>query len=410
MSLREDASYIIRQAVGSVLPGPGVSKALQEMQLPEGRLVVVAAGKAAYPMASAALKVLGNRIAEGLVVTVPGGIPAGLPIFTCMEAGHPIPDDRSFRAADTAISMVKSLTEKDAVLLLLSGGASSLFEKPAVPADALARITELLLRSGASITEMNTVRKHLSYIKGGRFALLASPATVHTLVLSDVIGNDISVIGSGPAYPDPSTSDEAIRILEKYRIEVAPEILDVILHETPKTLRNVDVKVIGDVSMLCAGARKACADLGYETVLLTDALSCEAREAGHMFADIAWTYQKVRRSLAFIAGGEPVVHVRGNGKGGRCQEMALSAAIGMENFTGTCFFSIGSDGTDGPTDAAGGIVDESVCAHIRASGLDPVRCLEWNDAYTALREAKSLIITGPTGTNVNDLSVLLIRR
>ena len=215
---------------------------------------------------------------------------------------------------------------------------------------------------------------------------------------------------SGPAWPDETTSEEALSILARDHIEPDQDTVDVIMHETPKTLNNVTLQITGDVSLLCESARRACTELGYESVLLTDALSCEAREAGTLMADIAQTYQRARHSIAFIAGGETVVHVSGTGKGGRCQEMALAAAIRLAGCRDTCFFSIGSDGTDGMTDAAGGIVDESTARLMKETGIDPGRALYRNDSYTALREVKSLVMTGPTGTNVNDLSVLLIKR
>lgn len=410
MDLRKDAALIIKKSISAVLPEPNVAKVLSDMNY-DGydRLIVISVGKAAVSMAKAAEKVLGSRIDEGIVITKYGHLRGLLNHFMCYEAGHPTPDENGFQATEAVIERVRDLTEKDLVLFLLSGGASALFEKPIVSGEELQSITSQLLASGADITEMNTVRKHLSLVKGGRFAAICAPAHVSTVVLSDVLGDELSVIGSGPTSPDPSTGEDAFSVIEKYHIHTNADTISALTQETPKALNNVDFTVVGDVSMLCDAAQAVCESLGYQTAVLTKDLCCEAREAGSFMASIAKTYRHTTENLAFIAGGETVVHVKGKGQGGRNQEMALAAAMGIADLENTCFFSVGSDGTDGPTDAAGGIADGDTFAKLKEAGVDPYRTLQNNDAYNALKKVQSLIVTGPTGTNVNDLSVLLIK-
>ena len=410
MSQREDVREIIKKSVKAVLPTAGVKDALRKMQFTAEKLYLVAAGKAAYSMAKAAEGFLGDRIKDGIVITKYGHTKTPLQHVRCFEAGHPKPDENSYEATQKAIDMVYGLTDQDEVLFLLSGGASSLFEVPIIPEKDLQNITDRLLASGADIHEINTVRKHLSQVKGGRFALACFPAKVHVIALSDVIGNDFSTIGSGPCYPDESTGEMAFSILEKYHINLNADIIETLMLETPKTLTNADHQVIGDVSTLAKAAKDACEELGYKTVILTDSLDMEAREAGSFLASIARYYQGTKRSLAFIAAGETVVHLKGNGRGGRNQELALSAAAGISGLQDTCIFSFGSDGTDGPTDAAGGMVDGETAAKLKEAGFSIYASLENNDSYPALQAVQSLIVTGPTGTNVNDVAVLLIRR
>ena len=274
----------------------------------------------------------------------------------------------------------------------------------------MASITNQLLACGADITQMNTIRKRLSAVKGGRFALHCMPAQVHTIVLSDIIGDPIDMIASGPAYPDSSTCDDAMAIAGRYHLNLSPEAEKLLQTETPKTLPNVRTYVTGSVKQLCRTAERVCKELSYEPIFLTSSLNCEAKEAGSFLAAIARDHQQTGHSLAFIAGGETVVHLTGNGKGGRNQEIALSAAAGIRDCRDTCVFSFGSDGTDGPTNAAGGFVDEHSAERIASIGIDIRTVLEQNDSYHALQAVDGLIITGPTGTNVNDLSVVLIRR
>ena len=408
-NLKNDAAKIIRESISSALPGRNVRELLFQADVGQGTLVVIAVGKAGYKMAEAAYDVLRDRITEGLVVTKEGCETGELPGFRIIIAGHPYPNQASFDAADAAIEMVKDLSAKDHVLFLLSGGASSLFEKPMISEESYHFINDKLLASGANINEINTIRKHLSFVKGGRFAKICEPAIVNTIVLSDVIGNDISMVGSGPTVQDRSTGEEAFAIIEKYHIRGPADVIQVLVQETPKTLRNVTLEVIGDIHLLISKAKQCAEMLGYQAVVLTDSLDCEAKEAGRFLASIARTFSPLKESIAFIAGGETTVHIQGNGLGGRNQEMALSCARGIAGLENVLFFSVGSDGSDGPTDAAGGIVDGHTAERIRKCGMDPYKMLENNDSYNALKAAGALVMTGGTGTNVNDLSVLLIR-
>ena len=406
--LRSHADRIVREAIAAVQPDAAVRRALEGTEFP-GRVLLAAAGKAAWQMAKAASDCLGSRIEKGVVVTKYGHVTGPLANIDCYEAGHPVPDENSFRGTQAVLDLVRGLTEKDTVLFLLSGGGSALFEKPLIPAEELQDITNRLLASGADIVEINTVRKRLSAVKGGRFALFCAPARVEAVVLSDVLGDPPDMIASGPACPDPSTCADARRIAEKYGLPLSETARRLLNEETPKSLDNVHLQINGSVRELCAVAAKACARLGYEPVLLTDQLSCEAREAGRFLASVLRTHAADGKSLAFIAGGETVVKLTGHGKGGRNQELALAAAAGIAGMKNAAVFSVGSDGTDGPTDAAGGFCDGDSCAELKAFGISIDAVLQDNDAYHALQKIGGLIITGPTGTNVNDAAVALLR-
>lgn len=407
MGLREDADRIIAAALRDALPDVAVRRELERLPEEEGRLVVVAIGKAAWQMAAAACDTLGKRIDRGVVVTKYGHLRGELTRLALYEAGHPVPDENSYRAAQAALDCVSGLTREDRVLFLVSGGGSALFEKPLIAPEELADITRQLLACGADITEINTLRKRFSAVKGGRFAQRCAPARVLSILLSDVLGDPPDMIASGPAYPDSTTCAQAMEIAERYGLRLSDDARRCLSMETPKALSNVETRITGSVRQLCASAERVCAALGYEPVFLTDRLSCEAREAGAFLAAIARS-QAGRRRRAFILGGETVVHLTGDGLGGRNQELALSAARGMDGLTGALLFSVGSDGTDGPTDAAGGWVDGNTAAALREKGIDIEQVLARNDAYRALQACGGLITTGPTGTNVNDLTVLLV--
>ena len=359
-------------------------------------------------MAKAAHESLGDRIENGVVVTKYGHVMGPIASFDCREAGHPVPDENSFCGTQAALDLVSGLTEKDTVLFLLSGGGSALFEKPLIPGAELQDITGQLLSCGADITQINTIRKRLSAVKGGRFAQLCAPAHVLSVVLSDILGDPLDMIASGPACPDSSTAKQAIAIAEKYNLQLSKEARRLLELETPKVLDNVTTLINGSVRQLCSAAAEVCRELGYEPVLLTDQLCCEAKEAGSFLASCVRTHYGSGKKLAFIAGGETVVRVTGTGKGGRNQELALAAAAGIEGLDQCCVFSIGSDGTDGPTDAAGGYVDGFTATQLRSQGIEIFDVLKNNDAYHALAKTGGLIITGPTGTNVNDVAVALI--
>ena len=399
-TLRKDADYIIHRAIAAVMPDKAVRKALENKIFP-GRVILVATGKAAWQMANAAHGCI--SVDSGIVITKYHHAKGSIGSLLIREAGHPTPDENSFSATQEALDLVSGLQETDTVLFLLSGGGSALFEAPLIPGTELQDITQQLLSCGADICEINTIRKRLSAVKGGKFALACMPAQVYTIVLSDVIGDKLDVIASGPAYPDSSTCADAITIARKYALKLSENAWTLLQKETPKELNNVTTTVNGSVRQLCAAAADACRELGYEPQILTEELTCQAKEAGAMLA------QKLRTAtgnVAFIAGGETVVKLTGNGKGGRNQQLALCAAPLIADLPGTALFSVGSDGTDGPTDAAGGFVDSTTAGRL---GERLQLALENNDSYHALKAVDGLIITGPTSTNINDVAVALHR-
>jgi len=406
--LRTHADTIITSAINAVKPDEAVARALAGVSF-SGRVLLVAAGKAAWQMAKAAHDCLGDRIDAGVVVTKYDHVMGPIADFDCREAGHPVPDENSFSGTQAALDLVSNLTENDTVLFLLSGGGSALFEKPLVDGAVLQDVTGQLLACGADIIEINTIRKRLSAVKGGRFAQICAPAHVFSIVLSDILGDPLDMIASGPAYPDSSTCAQAVAIAEKYNLRLTDEVRDLLTKETPKELDNVTTLITGSVRELCTAAAKACRELGYEPILLTDQLCCQAKEAGSFLASVLKTHEGDGKNLAFLAGGETVVQLTGTGKGGRNQELALSAAAGIEGHASMAVFSVGSDGTDGPTDAAGGYSDGDTAAELRANGLEVYQVLKNNDAYNALKPIGGLIFTGPTGTNVNDVAVALLR-
>lgn len=405
--LRAHARQIIEQAIVAVQPDEAVRRAL-EGQTFFGRVVLVAAGKAAWQMAFAAYQCLGTRIEAGVVVTKYNHVQGPIANFTCYEAGHPVPDENSFQATQAAIDLVQGLTKDDTVIFLLSGGGSALFEKPQISREELQNITDQLLASGADIVEMNKIRKRLSEVKGGRFAQLCAPAQVYSVVLSDILGDPLDMIASGPTWPDASTCEEAVLVAEKYHLNLSDHAKALLHQETPKELDNSHAVITGSVRQLCAAAADICQQLGYEPLILTDRLCCQAKEAGSFMASIACSYANSGKKRAFIAGGETVVQLTGKGKGGRNQELALAAAAGIEGLENVLIFSVGSDGTDGPTDAAGGMVDGFTAKRLKEQQVMIHQVLQNNDAYHALQMVDGLILTGPTGTNVNDVTVVLI--
>ena len=419
--LREDALEIVRQAIDAVLPEAAVREALGRGELAarlreagRGRVILAAIGKAAWRMAKAASEALGDRLAGGVLITKYGHSLGEMRGIEAFEAGHPVPDENAVRGTEALLRRVRGLSPEDTVLFLVSGGGSALFELPAegVTLRDVADVTGQLLACGADIVEVNAVRKHLSAVKGGRFAKLCAPARVLTVALSDVLGDRLDSIASGPACPDASTSEDALRVVEKYGLALHPRLTEALRRETPKELDNATAVAAGSVASLCAAAGRAAAALGYAPLLLTSTLSCTAREAGAFLAAVAREVRASGRPIAspcaVIAGGETVVRVTGKGRGGRNQELALSACRGIRGLQDVVVVSVGSDGTDGPTDAAGGIVDGTTAEALEASGLDVEAVLRDNDAWTALKAVDSLVITGPTGTNVNDVSFALM--
>ena len=404
-NLRRDAETVVRHAIAAVLPDRAVERALAGLAFP-GRVYVVAAGKAAWQMSRAAVDCLKMPV-TGVCVTKYGHVMGPIDGIECIEAGHPVPDENSFRGTERVLELTKDLTETDTVLFLLSGGGSALFEKPLISGGELQDITNQLLASGADIVRINTIRKRLSAVKGGKFAQWCAPARIEAVVLSDILGDPLDMIASGPAAADSSTCAEALTIAKEYGLNLSEQAMECLRTETPKTLTNVRTQVIGSVRQLCAAAGEKCRELGYETVFLTDLLSCEAREAGAFLSAIARSHAGNGKKLAFLAGGETVVHLTGRGLGGRNQEIALGAAQGLDGLK-ACVISVGSDGTDGPTDAAGGYADGDTLTELEGKGLNPAAVLRENDAYHALKAVHNLIITGPTGTNVNDVTVVLV--
>ena len=405
-SLRKDAETIIADSIREVQPDSAVIRALKETTL-NGKIKLVAAGKAAWQMAKAASNYLGERLEQGIVITKYGHVRGELPRIRCCEAGHPVPDEGSFDAARKALALTENLSKDDTVLFLLSGGGSALFELPLIPAEELQDVTRQLLACGADIVEINTLRKRLSAVKGGRFAQHCAPAKVFSIILSDILGDPPDMIASGPTCPDSSTCADAMEIVRRYDLSLREETKQLLMVETPKALANARWMITGSVRELCRAAASACRNLGYEPVLLTDQLCCEAREAGSFLGSIVRTQAGQGKKLAYIAGGETIVHLTGKGLGGRNQELALAAAPAIVGLN-AAVFSVGSDGTDGPTDAAGGYVDGNTLAALEAGGWSGYAALQNNDSYHALKAVDGLIITGATGTNVNDVAVALI--
>jgi hydroxypyruvate reductase len=380
---------------------------------------VVAAGKAAGTMAKAAQELLGERISGGLVVTKDGHEP-GPENFEICFASHPEPDERGVEAARKVQDSAGSLGEGDLLLALISGGASALLADPAPPIE-LADLKELtgdLLKSGADIGEINTVRKHVSVLKGGGLTRLAHPAPTGALLLSDVVGDDPSSIASGLTAPDTTTLEDTRRVLERYRIyppeSIAEHLRDV--EETPATDDPVFESV---VNVICGGGRHAteaaaqkAKELGYAPLLLTTTLTGDALGAASMYAavvrEVLASGNPVSSPCAIVSGGEATVTVRGGGDGGPNQEFALALAVELDGVEGWAAFSADTDGHDGSTEAAGGIVDGQTARVIRDGGVDPEEALADNDSFPALRDGGALLITGPTGTNVNDLRVALV--
>ncbi len=406
--MRNHAQQIINASIAAVLPDEAVRRAMLQIPACAGKTILVAVGKAAWQMANAAVGCL-ESLNDGIVITKYDHVKGEIPGVQCYEAGHPVPDENSFSATRKAIELVAGLQREDRVLFLLSGGGSALFEQPLIPGQELQDITAQLLACGADVLEINTIRKRLSGVKGGRFAQCCAPAHVYSVVLSDVLGDPLDMIASGPACPDSTTCADAVAIAEKYNLRLSDRAKELLRQETPKILDNVTTQITGSVRQLCTAAEKVCRELGYRTVMLTDQLCCEAREAGSFLGTILRTYATFGENMAFLAGGETVVHLAGKGLGGRNQELALGAATSIRGLKNAAVFSLGSDGTDGPTDAAGGYVDGDTVDALKAKGLVVHRILKDNDAYHGLQAVDGLIITGPTGTNVNDVAVALIR-
>lgn len=395
---------------------------------PSSRVRLVAAGKAAAAMTEAAASVLGERLERGVLVTKRGHLAGRTlpPAVAAFEAGHPVPDEESRAGVDAIEALLSGGREGDVAVVLLSGGASALLADPAEPLSLadLQATTGLLLRSGASIVELNAVRKHLSRLKGGGLARLAAPATVVAFVLSDVVGDALDVIASGPAAPDPTTFADAWRVVEGRGLGGALPAavtsrlragVEGRLPETPKPgdplFDRVSCVVVGSNRLAALAAAHEARELGYASLLLTTRVEGEAREVARVVAALGRGVlaegDPLPSPACLVLGGETTVTVRGTGRGGRNQELALAAALALDGVDGVAVMALATDGSDGPTDSSGAIVDGTTAASIRAAGLDPVAALAGNDAYPALEAAGAQLKTGPTGTNVNDLYVVL---
>lgn len=411
--MRDSAQVIIQNILAENMPEASVIQALQAHDFGLKKVYLIAIGKAAWTMAKAASDYLGEKIEKGIVITKYGHSMGALPRLAIFEAGHPISDENTKAATQKVLDLVAHLRADDEVLFLVSGGGSALFEAPqdGITFDELVRLNNDMLASGANIVEINMIRKRLSKVKAGRFAALCKPAHVFAVVLSDVLGDRLDTIASGPAAPDTSTTQQAMAVVKKYNLKLTDAQTKCLLQATPKQLDHVKTVITGSVRSLCESAAKAALKLGFKPYVLTTMLNCEASEAGRFLASIAVDTAEgtncFTRPCAIIVGGETVVHLKGAGKGGRNQELALSAATGISGLKNTLVFSLGSDGTDGPTDAAGGIVDGLTIAKLKALNHDVDQILAHNDAYHGLKAVDGLIMTGPTGTNVNDVSVIL---
>lgn len=398
---------LVEESIAVCLPDNAVKKGLCDLPKNKGKRILIAIGKAAYQMAKNALS-SGIKFDSAVVITKYGYLKSKLKGAVCFEASHPISDDNTIKASQYAYDLVKDLTKYDLVVMLISGGGSSLFEIPLVSFSEIQNINNQLLSKGASIVEINTIRKRLSKVKGGKFAKLCYPATVYSIILSDVVGNRPDMIASGPTYIDKSTSDEALNIVKKYNLNISKKAYELLKEENVKELSNSIINISGSVDELCKAAQNILESEGYNVEVLTTCVTSEAREVGFLMGSIAKYKSITKEKKAYILGGETVVHLKGKGKGGRNQELAFSTVKAIEGLSNVTIVSYSSDGSDGPTDAAGAYVDGFTMKRLYKEGIDFEEVLSENDSYNALNKIGQLIKTGPTGTNVNDVSIILI--
>lgn len=436
--LRSDARRILDAALRAVDAGRAVRRSMESAgdRLRIGdrlfdlgrvdRVMVLGAGKASASMAGAVEEMLGDRIGSGLVVTKYGYVAALRRIELC-EAGHPVPDEAGERAAEKILAMARGAGENDLLICLISGGGSALLPLPVRPIalEEKQAATTLLLRSGATIDEMNAVRKHISRIKGGRLAEAAAPAHIATLMLSDVIGDRLDVIASGPTVPDESTFGDSLEVVSRYHLagELPPPVVAHLrrgargeIRETPKPgdplFDRTCNLVVGNNADGLMAAREEASGLGYHAQIVSSTVQGEARDVAREHVALArrvrQTGAPARPPCCLISGGETTVTVRGRGKGGRNQEFALAAAIAMQGMEGVVVLSAGTDGTDGPTDAAGALADGRTVERARGRGMDAEAALEENDSYAFFSALDDLVMTGPTNTNVMDIQLVLV--
>lgn len=402
-----DAKTICLNSINKCLPQKAVKEALRNHVF-NNDVYLVAVGKAAFSMALAAVEAI--KIKRGIVISKYGHIKGDLENIDCYEAGHPILDKNTLKATQKAISLVSNLKESDTVLFLLSGGASSLFESCELDLDQLQDINDQMLRKGLNINQINTIRKKLSEVKGGKFADLCKPANVYSIILSDVLNDQLDIIGSGPTVKDSTDAEDALKIIDGFNLEISEEAFNIIRNSKSGIADNAENVVVGSVRILCENAAIEARNLGYRPILLTDNLDVDCEKARIMFKENIEKYINSNENIALIAGGEITVNVKGNGLGGRNQQLALSLTRDIKGLDNVLFISLGSDGTDGPTDAAGAYVDGRSYQKIIEMNIDYDNTLENNDAYHALERINGLIKTGPTGTNVNDIMLVLIRK
>jgi glycerate-2-kinase len=421
--LRRDALGIFQAALEAVDPERLVADALRlERPRPRGRLLVLAVGKAALGMANGAARVLGDAIGDGVLITPSGTAGADPRGFRVYRGGHPLPDSQSLAGAEHVRRLVAAAGPEDHVLLLLSGGGSAMLTlpHPDVSLDDVRAVAERLMRAGAGIRELNTVRKHLETLKGGRLARLAHPASVTGLILSDVVADPPDVIASGPVSADPTTYGDALRVLETRGVlaDVPAAVQDHLtrgargeLDETPKpgdpSLAGVGVRIVGSAALAAHRAMEEAVRRGYDARVESATVTGEAREVGESLAAHALALGSAGRPSCSVFAGETTVTVRGNGSGGRNQELALAAALRLDGQPGAIVFSAGTDGLDGPTDAAGALATGTSIARARELGVDAAEHLERNDSYAFFDALDDLVRTGPTGTNVMDLMLAL---
>lgn len=400
-NLRSEVETIVNQLVKDINPYDRTFDCLKNIKLNDGKNILVSIGKAAWTMAKACSDHL--NIDSGAVITKYNHSKGDIKGVSVFEAGHPIVDENSVNATDYVLQLTSNLNPNDNVILCISGGGSALFEKPLVELDVLQDINNQLINCGADINEINIIRKRLSNVKGGRFALHCLPSHINAIILSDVIGNDLSTIASGPVSVDTYSEFDALSIVDKYGLNISKDVSNILTKQTEKDIDNVDSYIIGSVEQLCNYTKDACEKLGYHTTLIQDNCKDNVEIIAHKFEELI-NDNKDKHNLAFIIGGESVVEVKGNGLGGRNCELALLASKYTKDLDNVCVFTFGSDGTDGPTDAAGGYVDGDTY-----NKIDVEQYLSNNDSYHALQKADGLIKTGPTGSNVNDVYVLLIK-
>lgn len=436
--LRKDAEAIFKAGLEAVNPIQAVKKhvTLKDDRLSVGNqeynladydgVYVIGTGKASAAMAQAVEEILGGRLKEG-VVNVKYGHTFPVRRIKVNEAGHPVPDEAGFHGTQDIIQLLEKTGKNDLVLCLISGGGSALLPYPAegLTLEDKQKVTQCLLEVGACIHEINALRKHLSRVKGGRLAKLAFPSTLISLILSDVIGDDLDTIASGPTVPDESTFADCLKILDKYdmRGKIPNSVVELLekgakgeVEETPKPgdpvfQQTQNMIISSNIHAIQAAKRKAD-ELGYNSLILSTFVEGETKEVARVHAAVAKEILKtgnpVPRPACVISGGETTVTIRGKGLGGRNQEFVLAAAIDIDGLENVIVLSVGTDGTDGPTDAAGAVADGSTVSRAREKGMDAEHFLRENDSYHFFKPLEDLIITGPTHTNVMDLRLVMV--